>query len=122
GRERRFPGMMTAKESLASVKQFWFLDRESGPEERECLQLDCKDAPGALVIFTSEAAAESYRSVAPSYGGELKHDWELSFMRRSDVPTFLNDIGGVSSHVVVDPGPAEEPGLVLTIFEFLMEL
>jgi hypothetical protein len=116
------------KESLSQRKSFWIWDRQCGwidrereLQKRECYSInsnpDDKASSEALAIFTSEDAAKACRPTSKPDNPEW--DWEIAEWSRQDVVRLAVDREEV--HIAIDPSP-ENPGLVLHIFELLMEM
>lgn len=91
---------------------YWLLDRETGPEEREQLQI----SGDAIVFFTSEEKALAYRNAFPD------GNWEEAAMLRADVLDLLAELRECGFETVAfDPSPTDD-GRVVMIFEAIFEL
>jgi hypothetical protein len=86
------------------------------PNRRDVQQLDCPEAPGALVVFTSEAAAVSFRDVG------LTPEWVVSSLSRDEATAFLSDMHELGAeHVAFDPEPGRD-NQALRLFEGICKL
>src|SRR5437588_3776493 len=84
--------------------RYWILELPTAdPNRRDVHQLDCTEAPGALVVFTSEEAAVRFRD------GGLTPKWVVTPLSRDEATAFLADMHELGAeHVVFDPEPGSE--------------
>jgi hypothetical protein len=89
---------------LPSESPFWILELAGDdPNHRDVQQLDCPEAPGALVLFTTRQAAVQFRDAS------LSAKWILTGMSRDEVAAYLaemHDLG--AEHVAFDPEAGRE--------------
>jgi hypothetical protein len=78
---------------------FWILELPGeDPDHRDVQQLDCAEAPGALVVFTSREGALRFRD------DSLGSTWILTGMTRDEVTKFLADMHDLGAErVAIDP-------------------
>ena len=95
---------------------YWLLDQETGPNERELLQLDCPNAPRSIAVFTSEENAEAYRE------SFLTPQWDIGPMSCLALEDMFADLKECGVEFIVVNPCSEMPDRVLTIFQAMLEL
>jgi hypothetical protein len=97
--------------------RYWILELPTqDPNRRDVHQLDCPEAPGALVVFTSEAAAVRFRDAG------LTPDWVVTPLSRDEATAFLADMHELGAeHVAFDPEPGRD-NQALRLFEGICKL
>jgi hypothetical protein len=97
--------------------RYWILELPtSDPNRRDVHQLDCVEAPGALVLFTSEEIALRFRD------GGLTPDWMVTPLSRDEATAYLADMHELGAeHVAFDPAPGRE-NEALRIYEGICRL
>jgi hypothetical protein len=88
----------------AGPNRYWILELPTDdPNRRDVHQLDCVEAPGALVIFTTEEAAVRFRD------GGLTPEWIVTVLSRDEATAFLADMHELGAeYVAFDPEPGRE--------------
>ena len=102
---------------MSNETRYWILELPTeDPNRRDVHQLDCVEAPAALVVFTTQEAAARFRDAG------LTPAWVITPLSRDEATAFLADMHELGAeHVVFDPEPGSE-NPALRLFEAICRL
>jgi hypothetical protein len=97
--------------------RYWILELPTeDPNRRDVHQLDCVEAPGALVVFTTQEAAQRFRDAG------LTPAWVVTPLSRDEATAFLADMHELGAEFVAFDPEAGRDNAALRLFEGICRL